>query len=170
MNKKEKENHIKSLIGEKEFRNYKNFAFREDMLKLTVGVILANSLNKVVYGFSDYLVMPIFKFCLSKTGDGWRTWRISPLNGLDFEIGNLLATIVDFILISIVLYLFYIKLIKKLFGSDAGEPSKRYKECKYCCGEINQYAIKCPLCTGDLNEKPRRNRSKNKRTKNNRSE
>lgn len=166
MNKKEKEIKIKSLIGEKEFRNYKNFAFREDMFKLTVGVILANSLNKVVYGFSDHLVMPIFKFCLSKTGDGWRTWKFSPLSGLDFEIGNLLATVVDFILISIVLYLFYIKLIRNLFGSESESQSKKYKECKYCCGEINQCAVKCPLCTGDLSEKPRRSRSKNKRAKN----
>lgn len=164
MNKK-KENNIKSLIGEKEFRNYKNFALREDMFKLTVGVILANSLNKVVYGFSDNLVMPIFKFCLSKTGDGWRTWRFSPLAGLDFEIGNLIANIVDFILISIVLYLFYIKLIKSIFDVEEKE-LVNYKKCKYCYGEINSNAIKCPLCTGDLDEKPRRNRSKNKRTKN----
>ena len=112
MNNKEIESNIKSLIGEKEFRNYKNFAFREDMFKLTVGVILANSFNKVIYGFSDYLVMPFFKFLLSKTGEGWRSWKFSPLVGLDLE---------------------------------------------------------CPLCKGNLNEKPGRNRRKNKRTKINRS-
>lgn len=167
MNNKDAEKNIKSLIGEKEFRNYKNFALREDMFKLTVGIILGNSLNKVVYGFSDHLIMPLFKFFLSKTGEGWRTWKFSPIVGLDFEIGSLLATFVDFILISIVLYIFYYKFIKNLFGEEEKEKEKEtLKECKYCCGKINLKATKCPLCTGDLSEKPRRNRRKNKRTKN----
>jgi large conductance mechanosensitive channel len=165
MNNQQVETQIKSLIGEKEFRKYKDFAFREDMFKLAVGVILGNSLNKVVYGVSDYLVMPGFEFLISKAGSGWRTWKFSPVKGLDFEIGNMLGSIVDFILISIVLYVFYIKLVQPILKK---ENDTLHKECKYCCGKINVNAVKCPLCTGDLNANTRRNRRKNKRTKNNR--
>jgi large conductance mechanosensitive channel len=166
MNKKEVETHIKSFIGEKEFRSYKNFAFREDMFKLTIGVILANSLNKVIYGFSDHLIMPVFKFLLSKTGDGWRAWKLSPIKGLDFEIGNLIGIFIDFILISIVLYVFFIKLVQPFLKTEEKISSK---QCKYCCSMINENAKKCPLCTGDLNAEPRRTRRKNKRAKKRRS-
>jgi large conductance mechanosensitive channel len=160
MNNQQIESNIKSIIGEKEFQKYKNFAFREDMFKLAIGVILGTSLNKVVYGFSDYLVMPIFKFLLSKTGDSWRTWIFKLTNGLEFEVGNLLGTIVDFLLISIVLYIFYSKLIEPILKIEKKETINT-KECEFCCSKIHINAKKCPLCTGDLNAKPRRNRTKN---------
>ena len=155
MNKTEEQ--IRSLIGEKEWKEYKNFAFKDDMLKLTVGIILGNSFNKVVHGTSDYLIMPIFTFLISKTNTGWREWSFSPISGLKFEIGNLAGTFVDFIFISFLLYLFYIKLI----GRVAKKPCVPTKICPYCFSNINTEAIKCPLCTGDLIVETRRTRTKN---------
>lgn len=153
----------KSLIGEKEFQNYKNFAFRDDMFKLSVGIILGNSFNKVIYGMSDYLIMPIFTFLISKTGQRWREWEFTPIYGLTFELGNLLGTFVDFLLISLMLYLFYIKFVQKIMKYE--QPN--LKQCNFCFSNININAIKCPMCTGDLNVKKRRNRRKNQRAKNN---
>ena len=49
----ESESQMKSMIGERELKEYKNFAFKDDMLKLAVGIMLGNSFNKVVYGISD---------------------------------------------------------------------------------------------------------------------
>lgn len=154
---------MKSIIGEKEFENYKNFAFKDDMMKLTIGIILGNSFNKVVYGISDYLIMPIFTFLVSKTGKQWREWTFSPINGLNFELGHLIGTFLDFIMISVLLYLFYIKLVQKLLKVEP-----QFQECKFCHAKININATKCPLCTGDLIVKKRRTRRKNKRTKNHR--
>lgn len=159
---------IKSLIGEKEFQNYKRFAFRDDMFKLAIGVILGNSFNKVVYGISDLLVMPIFKFILVNTGESWRKWTFKPVSGLEFEIGQLLGVFVDFILISTLLYLLYSKVISRI-SKEKNDKHENTKECKYCFNKVNEKATKCPLCTGDLNAKSRRNRAKNNRTKNNRS-
>ena len=157
------EDQTKSLIGERELREYKNFALREDMLKMTVGIMLGNSFNKVIYGFSDYLLMPILTFLMSKTGASWREWELVPLPGLDFEVGRLVGVFADFILTSVLLYVFYIKFVGRMVGRN-GAPQT--KECKYCLGRINPGAIKCPLCTGDLSVKARRNRAKNTRTKN----
>lgn len=157
---------MKSLIGEKEFREYKDFALRDDMFKLAVGVMLGNSFNKVVYGISDYIVMPIFKFLVSKTGDEWRNWSVTPAAGLTFELGRLCGTVVDFILISILLYLLYIKLFSRILITS--KERHDLKSCPLCCTSIRNEAIKCPACTGDLNVKPRRTRTKNKGTKNRR--
>lgn len=164
MTKKEIEAQMKSLIGEKEFKEYKNFAFRDDMFKLAVGVMLGNAFNKVVHGFSDYLVMPIFIFLVSKTGDEWRKWRLTPIDGLTFELGNFVGTMVDFILISVILYLFYVKIIKGVF--DKEKNNSAFKQCPLCFSSIRIETKKCPYCTGDLNGESRRNRKKNTRTKN----
>lgn len=151
------------MIGEKEFKEYKDFAFRDDMFKLAVGVMLGNSFNKVIYGVSDYLIMPIFKFLVSKTGDEWRSWSVTPVAGLTFELGRLFGTVIDFILISILLYFIYIKLFKRVLRK--GETRQEMKQCPLCATTIRAEAKKCPACTGDLNVKPRRTRTKNKGTK-----
>ena len=157
---------MKSLIGEREFKEYKDFALRDDMFKLAVGVMLGNSFNKVVYGISDYIVMPVFKFFVSKTGDEWRNWSVTPTIGLTFELGRLCGTVFDFILISILLYLIYIKLFSRILVRDEKRPEM--KQCPLCLTSIRTDAIKCPACTGDLDVKPRRTRTKNKGTKNRR--
>lgn len=147
----------RNLIGKKELQEYKNFAFRDDMLKLAVGVILGNSFNKVVYGMSDYLVMPIFTFLVSKTGQEWRNWEFTPFFGLTFELGRMFGTLIDFLLVSFFLYLFYVKFVGKIVRADA--PQK--KQCSFCREAIRIDATKCPFCTGDLIVKARRTRRKN---------
>lgn len=166
MKKEHIDDQIRSLIGEKEFREYKNFALRDDMFKMAIGVMLGNSFNKVVYGMSDYLVMPVFTFLVSRTGNEWRNWVFTPVNGLTLEFGRLIGTFIDFIMVSILLYLFYIKIIGKVFRGNEKRPEM--KQCPFCCGSIPKNAVKCPLCTGDLVVKPRRTRTKNTRTKNGR--
>lgn len=148
MNKQEIDIQVRSIIGEKEFEKYKKFALREDMLNLAVGVILGNSFNKVVYGFSDYIIMPILRFFSSKTGESWRVWKFSPIEGLEFEIGSLVGTLTDFLLISILLYIFYTKFFQPIIKEQNKEITT--KKCKYCYSTININAIKCPHCTGDL--------------------
>jgi len=95
----------RDFLNSKNIKEYRDFAFREDMMKFAVGVILGNSFNKVINGISDYLLMPIFKFLVSKTGDGWRNWAFIPFSGLEFEVGRMIGVLVDFLLISFILYL-----------------------------------------------------------------
>jgi large conductance mechanosensitive channel len=155
----------RSLIGKKEIEEYKNFAFRDDMLKLAVGVVLGNSFNKVVYGISDYLVMPVLTFLVSQTGDEWRRWEFSPFLGLKFEFGRMIGTFVDFFLMSFFLYLFYVKFASRLLVRPEGP---KRKECPFCHENIRPEATRCPFCTGDLSVKTRRPRRKNKRAENRR--
>jgi large conductance mechanosensitive channel len=154
----------RGLIGKKEIEEYKNFAFRDDMLKLAVGVVLGNAFNKVVYGISDYLVMPLLTFLASHTGDEWRRWEFSPFLGLKFELGRMLGTFVDFLLISFFLYLFYVKFASRIVRHDG----PKRKECPFCRENIRLEAVRCPFCTGDLNVKARRTGRKNKGAENRR--
>jgi hypothetical protein len=77
----------------------------------------------------------------------------------------LIGVFVDFILISILIYLLYIKLVGRIVGREA----PNLKECPHCCGKINAAAKKCPFCTGDIIVETRGVGSKNTGTKNRRS-
>lgn len=152
----------RSLIGRKEIEEYRKFAFRDDVFKLTVGVILGNSFNKVVFGVSDYLVMPVFTFLVSKTGEHWREWTFEPVCGLKFELGRMAGVFVDFLLISVVLYLFYVKLWGTMFGAPEQTGMKR---CGMCFSAIDERSTRCPKCAGVLNVETGRARGKDKGAK-----
>jgi large conductance mechanosensitive channel len=138
----------KSFIGENELKKYKEFAFKEDMMKMSIAFILGASFNKIITGISDLILMPIINFITLKTGD-LRGWTFVMFEGLTFEIGKFLGVLVDFFLISILLYFLYFKILKNINNSD--HCSIKVKECPLCKSEINYLAIKCPECTGDLN-------------------
>ena len=157
----------KNFLNKKDIEQYKNFAFKQDMLKMSVAFILGGAFNKVVTGISDFVIMPILNFIISQTGYYWRKWNWEPTLGLRFEIGQFLGVMVDFFLISFILYLIYSKILIKIQG-DLNTPIIKTKICNFCKSEINEFATKCPKCTGDLNVQTRRTRRTNKRTKNSR--
>lgn len=137
----------KAFISQKEIKKYKEFAFKEDMIKMSIAFILGASFNKVVSGISDCIVMPVLNFIIMQTGDSWRKWNVEPIVGLKIEIGQFLGVMVDFLLISTILYLFYAKFITKITNSNN---LNQTKNCPYCFSQINVNAIKCPNCTEKL--------------------
>ena len=153
----------RSFLKSDEFKKYRKFAFRDDMLKFSVGVMLGNSFNKVIQGMSDYLVMPVATYMISSAGSGWREIKFTPVRGLDMEIGRLAGVFVDFTVVSIILYLIYIKLIGRLVLED--RPKIQEKACPHCFSSIHPQATKCPMCTGGIVVKERRTRGKDKGTK-----
>lgn len=159
----------RSFINSNEFKKYKDFAFKNDVMKLSVGVILGGSFNKVVQGISDFLIMPIVSFMISKTGQTWRDIEFIPLDGLKFEVGRLAGVFVDFLVVSLVLYLIYVKLVGRLMESEpakAQEPIRiPQKQCPHCLNQVHAEAKKCHMCTGSLIVKKRRAGVKDKGTK-----
>lgn len=152
----------KNFIDKKEIENYKKFAFKDDMLKMSVAFMLGASFNKVVTGISELLIMPFINFIIMQTGDSWRKWKIEPIENLKIEIGQFLGVLIDFVLISIILYIIYYKIISNLKKNYDDQKNNEKlidtKICNFCMSEINLNAIKCPKCTGNLNVKRRRNR------------
>lgn len=159
-----------SSVGERSFLNasdlseYKKFAFKDDMLRLSVCFILGNSFNKVVCGISDYLVMPVTTYLISSTGTGWRELVLTPVPSMNIEAGRLAGVFVDFFMVSIILYLLYIKLVGAILKHNpiSGPPQKR---CGHCMSMVHAEARRCPMCTGVLIVEKRRVRGKDKGAK-----
>lgn len=155
----------RNFVRAETLEQYKKFAFKDDMMKLSVGFILGNSFNKVVCGISDYLVMPMITYVMSSTGEKWREIRLEPVSGLSLEVGRLAGVFADFFMVSIILYLVYIKFMGD-FMKYGPAPAPLTKQCPQCFSAIRAEAKKCPMCcTGGLIVEKRRTRSKNKGTK-----
>ena len=107
-----------------EIQDYKNFAFNKNMMSVAIGLIMATAFQKTVTGVSDYLIMPIVNYLAGKTGDDWRKWVIHPVNGMNIELGHLLGTILDFVILTIVLYFIYQFILKRICPDlTVGQPN-----------------------------------------------
>jgi large conductance mechanosensitive channel protein len=99
----------------KEFQEYKNFAFNRNMLGVAIGLILATAFQKAVSGISDYLIMPFVNYLVVGTGGDWRTWVAHPVPGMNLEVGRLIGTMIDFVILTLVLYFIWAKIMKRIW-------------------------------------------------------
>lgn len=102
---------------QEQFEEYKKFAFKDDMFRLAVAFVLGTAFGKVVTSISDCLIMPFLTFIVSKTGSAWKSLTWSPVEGLVFEIGKFFGTMLEFVLISFVLFLI-VKFLNRTMGKS----------------------------------------------------
>lgn len=94
-------------------KEYKKFMLsRGDMIMMAVAFILGASFEGVVKSFSGNILMPIINYLMSNAGH-WEDWTFSVAEGLKLNVGKALASCVEFVLISIVLF-FVIKFTGRL--------------------------------------------------------
>lgn len=99
-----------------EFENYREFAFGKNLMAMALTIILAGTVQKFVTSISEGAIMPFINFLVGTATKGdWRNIVFTPIQGLDFEIGKLTASFVEFTITTAVLYLIYIKIIKRIY-------------------------------------------------------
>lgn len=101
---------------------YKKFAFKDDMIKLAIAFVLGGAFQKVVNAISESLIMPLVDFLVLKTGTGWREHSVTPVEGMKFETGVFFGAAIDFMLISLVLFIVF-KIFKSTLARDKNEPT-----------------------------------------------
>lgn len=99
---------LKNILSE-----YQRFlSFKGDLLLVATAFILGTAFENLTKSISNNLIMPFINFILLQTGD-WQKATYSPVVGLTFSIGPAIASIVDFILLSMILF-FMIKWLGRL--------------------------------------------------------
>lgn len=111
----QKKEFLKNIDPHKEFQDYKKFAFNHNMMGVAIGLILATAFQKAVSGISDYLIMPIVNFFIVGTGTDWRNWVAHPISGMNLEVGRLIGTMIDFVILTVVLYFIWAKIMKRIW-------------------------------------------------------
>ena len=131
---------MKKLIKE-----FKEFAFKGNVLDLAVAVILGAAFGKVVNAVVEIFLNPIIA-ALPSVEEGGSAWT-APL--ITFA-----AVVVEFLLTALILF----AIIKaanaaknaKKKDEPAAEPTT--KVCPFCQSEIDIKATRCPHCTSELKD------------------
>ncbi len=93
-----------SLVDE-----FKNFAFKGNVIDLAVGVIIGAAFGKIIDSLVKQVMMPLIAALLPADQSylDW-TWM---LNGQKVEYGKFLGEIVNFLLVALILFIFIVKFL-----------------------------------------------------------
>ena len=129
---------------------FRGFLTKTNALALAVGVIIGGAVGSVVSGLAADVLMPIISLALP--GGSWREAKLvlrttTDAAGKTIEnailYGHFLGVLLDFLLISFVLFLIVRWLVKPV-PVAAAEPTKK---CPECLEMIPQAARRCRACT-----------------------
>ena len=153
--KEELTSEIENIVGKKNYNDYKKFAFKKSMLEVAVAFVLGISFQKVITSLSQNIIMPTMEYLASAISENethnWRDRVFSPIEGLEIEVGKVAGTFVDFMLISLVLFIIYKKLLEPIIKENDASKSNTNK-CSHCLESINKDCARCPYCTSWLKE------------------
>ena len=128
------------------FAEFRGFLTKTNALALAVGVIIGAAVGNIVSGLASDILMPVIGLALP--GGGWRDAKIVLRTATDATgkvtenailYGHFIGAILDFVIISFVLFLIVKALVK-----PAPVPMKT---CPECLESIPQAAKRCRACT-----------------------
>jgi large conductance mechanosensitive channel len=122
------------------WREFKAFLLTGNVLALALAVVIGAALAKVVAALVADVIMPIV--AVAVPGGDWRAW-VWHVGSINFALGDLLGTMIDFLIIGFVVWR-----ISKAFVRKAVEIPVR--SCQFCRMPIDPAATRCPHCTSDL--------------------
>lgn len=146
------------------WNEFKNFAFRGNVVDLAVGVLIGGAMGTVVNSIVNDLLMPIIGLVI---GDTDMSNLFVTLNGTSFDTlaaardagapvfayGSFITAIINFLLIALCVFLVvkFIARIKRLGERHKTEEAAvEPRFCPYCRQEIAADATKCPHCCSSL--------------------
>ncbi|MBW4554501.1 MAG: large conductance mechanosensitive channel protein MscL [Trichormus sp. ATA11-4-KO1] len=81
-------------------RDFKEFALQGNVLDLAIAVIIGAAFGRIVTSFVEDVIMPFINPLVAVTGEDWRTITVGP----GIRIGSFLGAIVDFIIITLIIF------------------------------------------------------------------
>jgi large conductance mechanosensitive channel len=139
-------------------KEFKEFAFKGNMIDLAFAVIIGGAFGKIITSLVNDIIMPLIGQLLGNVNF---TDLFISLSGKKFDslaaaqaagaatvnYGVFINTLIDFIIIAIVIFLI-VKQINRMKKAPAAIPTT--KECPYCFTQIPIPATRCPNCTSEL--------------------
>jgi large conductance mechanosensitive channel len=131
-------------------REFKEFAFRGNLIDLAVAFVLGVAFAAVVTSLVNNIFMPIIGAIIGNEDLAARTFTIS---GVAIGYGAFLAALLNFLLIALILF-FIVKAVNRLKREEEVAEEATVKDCPYCQTEIPIRAVRCPNCTSQLEAAP----------------
>lgn len=92
-------------------KEYREFAFKQDIEKVCLAVILGGTFDSLIKNISANLIMPFFDFVINKTHGDWRNYKLIITEGLELGIGKIAGGLLDFVIISVILFILFRKIL-----------------------------------------------------------
>ncbi|KAI9345812.1 large-conductance mechanosensitive channel [Zopfochytrium polystomum] len=146
--------------------DFKNFINRGNVVDLAVGVVMGTAFTSIVNSLVNDLVTPIIGLatqnnleqtflvircgksanCTTGSNHGYASKAAATADGaVTWNWGNFIQTLINFILISVVVF-FLVKLYSAAFLRKKKVEAPKTKECEECCEKIDLKAKKCKFC------------------------
>lgn len=122
------------------WKEWKDFALKGNVLDLAVAVVMGAAFTKIVNALVEQIIMPLIN-AMTPGGD-WRKLTVTPLN---LGLGPFLGSVLDFVLVSLVIFLIVVKLRSKVIKKEEAKPTTR--TCPECLETIPIDARRCKFCT-----------------------
>ena len=111
------------------FEEFKNFAFKGNVVDLAVGVIIGAAFGKIIDSLVKHIIMPLVSVLLPGQ-QSYLEWK-AVIHGKEVPYGLFLGEVVNFLLIALVLFLFIVKFLGWLMKTrqeEAATPPPPTKE------------------------------------------
>ena len=127
-------------------KEFKEFAFKGNMLDLAIAFIIGAAFSAVVTALSKGVLMQIIAAIVGKADFSNVVFK---LRGTPILVGDLLTALVNFLIVAAVLFML-VKAINRAMVKPKAVEEKKSKDCPYCLTPIPLAATKCPACTSTL--------------------
>jgi large conductance mechanosensitive channel len=84
---------------------FKNFAFKGNVIDLAVGVIIGAAFGKIISSLVEHIIMPLVSLALP-VDQGYKDWAWE-VNGKKVLYGQFLSEVVNFLIVALVLFIFF---------------------------------------------------------------
>ncbi|MGG1520073.1 large conductance mechanosensitive channel protein MscL [Paenibacillus oryzisoli] len=140
-------------------KEFRDFAFKGNMIDLAVGVIIGGAFGKVITSIVSDLVMPLVGLVVGKVkfndlfislnGEHYDTLaQAAEASAPTFNYGQFLTVFLDFLIVAFVIFM----VVRQLHRFRKKEAPKEVttKTCPHCVSEIPIQATRCKFCTSEL--------------------
>lgn len=103
---------MSALTGKKLWAEFRNFAFKGNVVDLAVGVIIGSAFAKIVDAMVKNILMPLISL-VTPGEQSYLAWTVE-IGGASVKYGQFLGELLNFLIVALALWLFFSKFLGAL--------------------------------------------------------
>jgi large conductance mechanosensitive channel len=140
--------HASSASNKGMLAGFREFILRGNVVELAVAVVIGAAFSKVITALVNDILTPLIGAIFGSKG-AFENLSFS-INHSAFLYGDLIDSIIGFIIVAAAIYFFVVLPLNKLADRRARgipEPDSELRPCPECLSEIPKAATRCMACT-----------------------
>jgi len=127
------------------WKEFKEFAFKGNVVDLAIGLVIGAAFGSIVTSFVNNIINPF----IGLLGGGKKAldaMRLTLTPTVSIQYGAFLSAVLNFLIVAGALFL----VIKAVNRFRKTEEACIDRECPYCLTLVPKAATRCPACTSEL--------------------